>query len=98
MIVGRLWPGDYVGEMSLFTGAPRSAHVRTAEPTVLFKIRKETMAGIFSHNPSLVVRIAEMIDGREKKNESALHQTTKSTIAPAESASILASIRRFFRL
>lgn len=98
MTVGRLWPGDYVGEVSLFTGAPRSAHVRTAEPTVLFKIRKETMAGIFAHNPSLVVRIAEMIDGREKKNESALHHPTKSTVIHAEGASILGSIRRFFRL
>ncbi|MBC7622430.1 MAG: mechanosensitive ion channel family protein [Aeromicrobium sp.] len=98
VLVGRLWPGDYVGEMQLFTGAPRSAHVRTAEPTVLFKIQKQTMAGIFAHNPSLIVRIAEMIDGREKKNESALHQTTKAAASHTEAASIVGSIRRFFHL
>ena len=98
VIVGRLWPGDHLGEMSLFTGAPRSAHVRTTEPTVLFKVCKETMAVIFENNPSLIERLAEMIAVRERTNESAIRQMTPTTASQSDPVSILASIRRFFRL
>ncbi|MBK7685175.1 MAG: hypothetical protein IPJ25_03385 [Rhodocyclaceae bacterium] len=64
--------------MSLFTGEPRSANIQTTEPTVLFVVKKETMAAIFAHNPSLVERIAELIDARHKTNDTALHQVVVS--------------------
>jgi CRP-like cAMP-binding protein len=98
VVVGRLWPGDYFGEMSLFTGEPRSAHVATTEPTVLFEVRKETMARIFANNPSLVEKIAEMIEAREKANESALSRPSQVAASDSGATSILARIRRFFRL
>src|SRR5207253_976121 len=72
--VGHLWPGDCLGEMSLFTGAPRSAHVVAREPSVTFEVRKETMASIFQHNPPLVERVAAMIALRQKANETALNR------------------------
>ena len=98
VIVGRLWPGDSLGEMSLFTGAPRSAHVKTTESTVLFEVRKQTMAAIFASNPSLIERIAEMIEAREKSNASAMSHTAQAAAGPLKAPSIIASIRRFFRL
>jgi CRP-like cAMP-binding protein/small-conductance mechanosensitive channel len=96
--VARLWPGDCIGEMSLLTGEARSANVWTCEPTVLFQIRKETMAGIFENNPALVVRIAEMVEARNKSNQSALTQPTETTTSETTGTGILESIRRFFRL
>ena len=97
VIVGRLWPGDHLGELSLFTGAPRSANVKTTAPTVLFEICKETMAIIFEHNPSLIERLAEMIAAREKANRSAMTQIAPMHPSQTDPISILASIRRFFR-
>ena len=96
--VGKLWPGDCLGEMSLFTGEPRSAHVRTTEPSVLFVVNKETMAGIFANNPTLVERVAEMIEVRHKTNDTAMHQAAKTETQQVEMRSVLSRIRRFFRL
>ena len=56
------------------------------------------MAGVFAHNPSFIVRIAQMIDSHERKNESELNHPTKLIVTHAEGASIFDSIRRFFRL
>ena len=98
LAVGRLWPGDCLGEMSLLTGAPRSAHVRASEPTVLFMLRKETMASIFANDPHLIARIAEMVAAREKTNESVLNQVNPVIAGQVEASSLMASIRRFFGL
>ena len=98
LTVGRLWPGDCVGEMSLLTGAPRSANVRTLVPSVLFKVRKETMAHIFSRNTSLVQRFADMMALRQQSTESAFNQAVTTSANPLAAGSLLSSIRRFFRL
>jgi len=98
IVVGLLWPGDCVGEMSLLTGAPRSADVRSVEPSVLFEIRRETMAEILAGNPSLTERIAVIIDARQKSNLSALDEPAPGGAEVAQPSSVLAGIRRFFRL
>ena len=98
LTVGHLWPGDCLGEMSLFTGAPRSAHVVARESTVTFEVRKETMAAIFGRNPALVERVAAMIAAREKANESARNRGGGAVHERADERSILNRIRNFFRL
>lgn len=98
VIVGQLWPGDCLGEMSLFTGAPRSASVVAREPTVTFEVRKDTMARIFEQNPALVERVAQLIADRQKANESVLLRPGDAVEQPAEARSILYRIRDFFRL
>nr|WP_295769192.1 mechanosensitive ion channel family protein [Rhodoferax sp.] len=96
--VGQLWPGDCLGEMSLFTGAPRSATVIAREPTVTFEVRKDTMGRIFAQNAALVERVAQMIAERQKANESALLKPGDVVEQRAEARSILYRIRDFFRL
>ena len=96
--VGHLWPGDCLGEMSLFTGAPRSATVIAREPAVTFEVRKETMGRIFEQNAALVERVAQMIAERQKANQSALLKPGDTVEQRAETRSILHRIRGFFRL
>lgn len=96
--VGQVWPGDCLGEMSLFTGAPRSAHVVAREPSVAFEVRKDTMGRIFASNPALVERVAATIAEREKATQSALRRPADAGDGRAETRSMLKRIRDFFHL
>ena len=98
VIVAQLWPGDCLGEMSLFTGEPRSAQVRTREASVTFEVRKQTMAAIFKRNPSLALRIAETMQARHQSNADARGRVEPSAGAAPSTPRLLASIRRFFQL
>ncbi|OBV38233.1 Small-conductance mechanosensitive channel [Janthinobacterium psychrotolerans] len=96
--VARLWPGDCFGEMSLFTGAPRSAHVRARTASVTLEVAKHTMAGIFERNPKLVERIAALIEQRRSVNEDALLRPAGLPAGAPQSPGMLERIREFFRL
>ena len=96
--VARLWPGDCFGEMSLFTGAPRSAHVRACVASVTLEVAKHTMAGIFERNPALVGRIAELIERRRSVNQDAVLQPPGQAAAVPQSPGLIERIREFFRL
>ncbi|WP_426078171.1 mechanosensitive ion channel family protein [Janthinobacterium sp. PSPC3-1] len=96
--VARLWPGDCVGEMSLFTGEPRSAHVRAREASVTFEVAKHTMAGIFQCNPALAGQIAALIEARRGINDDALQRPAGTPAGVPETPGMLDRIREFFRL
>ena len=63
--VASLWPGDCVGEMSLLTGAPRSADVFARVDAVLVEIKKEHIAPILESNPRLIQEISELLAKRQ---------------------------------
>jgi small-conductance mechanosensitive channel len=58
--IGRLLPGDVFGEMSLLTGAPRSATVTAASPVTLVEISKEALDPIFRSQPALIEKLSEV--------------------------------------
>ena len=49
--LAELGPGDYFGEMSLITGAPRNATVTTLEPSVLLEISAPVFHVIIERSP-----------------------------------------------
>jgi len=63
--VATLWPGDCVGEMSLLTGAARSADVYAKVDAVLVEIKKENIAPILESNPRLIDEISELLAKRQ---------------------------------
>ena len=63
--VATLWPGDCVGEMSLLTGAPRSADVFAKADAVLVEIKKENIAPILESNLRLIDEISELLAKRQ---------------------------------
>lgn len=65
MTVATLWPGDCVGEMSLLTGAPRSADVFARVDAVLIEIKKENISPILESNPRLINEISELLAKRQ---------------------------------
>jgi small-conductance mechanosensitive channel/CRP-like cAMP-binding protein len=64
--VNRMRPGDVLGELSLLTGAPRSATVRAALDSVLFEIRSEDVQPILAQRPELAERLAEIASSHQQ--------------------------------
>ena len=73
--VATLWPGDCVGEMSLLTGAPRSADVFAKTDAVLIEIKKDNIAPILESNPRLINEISDLLAKRQAQSASALNAT-----------------------
>ena len=65
--VARLAKGAIVGEMSLLTGARRSATVTAATPLEVIEVNKDALAHILKQSPDLVERFAALIDKRQKE-------------------------------
>ncbi len=64
--VATLGEGDIVGEMSLLTGAPRSATVTVVRPVVAFEIGKDDLEPLLIMSPSLFERFAAMVEQRRE--------------------------------
>lgn len=67
-------PGDVFGEMSLFTGMPRTATGIVEEESELLEIKGEDFALLLSRNPKLTEVIAEIVSIRNKKNQEFLRK------------------------
>ena len=96
--VATLWPGDCVGEMSLLTGSPRSATIIALKPTTLMEINKSAFAPILQGNPSLVERIALTIEHRRASNDRSGQDDGTGKELGAQTSSMVAKIRGFFKL
>jgi CRP-like cAMP-binding protein len=69
--IAMLYVGDIVGEMSLLTGAPRSATVTAVEAVDVVEVDHKALAPILAASPDLVDRFAEMLRQRQKELEHA---------------------------
>lgn len=92
--VATLGEGDFFGEMALFTGEPRSAHVVAAEETEVLEIGHEAMKHIFDTNPQLAESLGETIAERR----AGLAASAETGDRQEVSAGLISSIKRFFGL
>jgi CRP-like cAMP-binding protein/small-conductance mechanosensitive channel len=74
IVVGSIWPGDCVGEMSLLTGEPRSANVRAKSNSTLLEITKAAITPIFEANPELINEISIILEKRKAHNQMLLNK------------------------
>jgi CRP-like cAMP-binding protein len=63
--LARLDAGGIVGEMSLMTGARRSATVTAATPVTVLEVTKSAIEPILNAAPALVERFAAMLERRQ---------------------------------
>ena len=95
-IISTLRAGDFFGEMSLFTGEPRTADVVAQSETQVLEIKPEVMRPILERNPELVRLIGEIIDDRRMLlTEEDVEQKTKTD---AETKGVFKNIKKFFGL
>jgi CRP-like cAMP-binding protein len=95
--VARLGAGGVFGEMSLVTGEPRSATVRTSSPCEVIVLGHAAFRDVLEQNPDLAQRISEVLASRQAEIEQA--QSTRPELdRDTRSGVILARIRSFFSL
>jgi small-conductance mechanosensitive channel/CRP-like cAMP-binding protein len=100
-LLATLGPGDYFGEMSLLTGAPRSATIRTVEQTRLVVLRKDALRPLLVADPTVPERLSKTLARRQAERDHALHRaaTAEYEGPGADRASqLLGLMRRFFGL
>lgn len=76
-IVARLVDGDFFGEVSLLTGWPATASVRSVSPVELALLRWQDLEAVLARNPKIGWRLLDFLTERVK--------TTDGTIASSES-------------
>lgn len=93
-------PHRLFGEMSLFTGMPRTATGRAEVETELIEISKEAFAGLLRKQPPLADAIAEIISRRNQENKQNLEKIRELSDSEIKKStdkkSILARLKSFF--
>ncbi len=91
--------GGLFGEMSLFTGMPRTATGIIEEEAVLLKIRAEDFGPVLAKNPDLAEVIADLVSARNQLNRESLLKikdlSEKDIQAGTSKRSILDYLKRF---
>jgi small-conductance mechanosensitive channel len=99
VIVASLWPGDCFGEMSLFTGAPRTATIIALEAVQVIEVTKDIIAALFERNPHLAHAVAEVIEARSQATRRTLDDLNKTVDTPElRTETLFGKIRSFFKL
>jgi CRP-like cAMP-binding protein len=100
LVLGRVEAGEFVGEMSLLTGEPRSASVVALTETLAYEITHEHLADLLAARPAISEALSEIVAMRRLRTTRALSATaTPQEVAEAHGTArqILAKMRHFFR-
>jgi len=85
ILLGKLGPGTYFGEMSLLTGARRSATIKAVSPSVVIELDRPVFMQLFQGNPGLVRRITDEVAARNAKRRLKVDPQAPQGPAVAES-------------
>jgi small-conductance mechanosensitive channel len=99
--VARLKTGQFFGEMSLMTGAPRSATVVAACDVECYRLGKDAFQSIIRAKPQMAERVAEILARRRVELMAAkegLDQAARERRMAATKSDLLDKIRGFFGL
>ena len=96
-----LGPGDIFGEMSLMTGAPRSATVVAVSDVECFRLDKAAFQAILERHPGLAEQVAGVLARRRTGLEAVregLDAAARERRLAEASRDMLGRIRSFFGL
>ena len=89
-------PGDIVGEMSLLTGARRSATVTAREHARVVEITKVALEAVFARSPELLDRMEEVLIARRAELEKIAEDEHAHRLLGLRTDEIAGAVRRFF--
>lgn len=90
-------PGGIFGEMSLFTGMPRTATGIVMEEAELLEIKRDAFGKLLSRNPVLADSIAEIISQRNQENQEFLKKIKELSKEDIEQSVNKKSILKFLK-
>jgi small-conductance mechanosensitive channel/CRP-like cAMP-binding protein len=96
--IARLGPGDFFGEMSLLTGAPRSATVAAEGGCEVLVVEREAIAPFLQNDPELVAKLSTALADRAAEASAKLEDRRAQGHGAETPASVLRRIRDFFKL
>ncbi len=98
--IGSREAGDYFGEMSLLTDAPRPFDIRAAEDAELVVLTREVMRSILVADPSVAERLSQTLSRHLAGSQKAIEQLAGRRPVPAayQANTLLGNIRRVFGL
>lgn len=99
--VAWLAPDMFFGEMSLLTGAARSATIIPSVDAVLFEILSRDIAPLLEAEPEIAQRLSKIVAGRQMRNDLSLAKASMEEVEAHEkrlSARLLSGIVTFFGL
>ncbi len=76
--VGRVLPGEFVGEMSIFTGEPRSATIRAVTACVAYEIKGEAVHSLIETRPQIAELLSQVIAERKLRNAETTRRLSKT--------------------
>lgn len=95
--VAKLQPGEFFGEMSLLTGAPRSATIRALTSCVVEEISKEIFRALLSNRPALLGILSRIIaERRLRQNLAREDQAARTPDDRGLAGQLLDRMKRFF--
>lgn len=74
LVLAFLGPGDFLGEMALLEGLPRSASAMVVEPSVLVEVDHATFESMIRRNIEIAVRIMRKLAGRVRSLDQRLER------------------------
>ena len=77
--VNTLAPGDFFGEMSLLTGAPRTANVVALCASVLYEVPQSVMAALLAERPELATLLSGVVAAHLQRDSAALEAANANT-------------------
>lgn len=99
--VKTLGPGDFLGEMGLFTGEPRSATVIASGEARCYRLDRDGFRGILASRPEIAVSIAALLAKRRVELDAAKEKLAGDAAARGlkrEEQDLLSKIKDFFRI
>lgn len=96
--IAQLGRGDFFGEMSLLTGAPRSATVSAEGGCEVLVVDQEALGPILLTDPEVVAKLGKALADRAAEASAKLEDRRAHGHAVDSQASLLRRIRDFFKL
>lgn len=98
-VLGQVVPGDFLGEISLLTGAPRSASAIAVTEAVAYEICKEHLEALLQQRPELVEALGQAAAERQVRDTEGARLAARDTEAAATTVAqqLVARIRFYFK-
>ena len=72
LVLSRLGPGEFLGEMAVISGTPRSATAIAVEPSTLLMYPAQKIEQLIAEHPSVGARMIQLLAGRLRKTNDML--------------------------